>query len=393
MAAAAQSGEHKTLHIAMFPWLAFGHIIPFLELAKLIAQKGHKISFISTPRNIDRLPKLAHNNNNNNNNNNLINLVKIPFTTTLNLPENAEATIDLPFDQGDTYLKKAYDGLNKPLTSFLETHKPHWIIYDFAPYWLPQIAATLGISRCFFNILSARSTCFFSPSTEAMLNSFDPRTDLHDYTVAPPWVPFRTPVCFRLHEAKTFRSNAFRVDSVNVSDLARVGSVISGSDVIATRSSMELESDWVNLLRDLHRKPVVPVGLIPPSVEDSDFDAGEWFSIEKWLNEKKKQSVVYIAFGSEAMPSQDELTELAHGLELSELPEFSAMQVGVEIPRKEDDGTISRTSLADTLKMVMLEENGKILMENAGKMKKVVGDKQVNNKYIDDFVTYLQNHV
>ncbi|XP_027768848.1 LOW QUALITY PROTEIN: putative UDP-rhamnose:rhamnosyltransferase 1, partial [Solanum pennellii] len=48
----------KKLHIVMFPWLAFGHIIPFLELSKFIARKGHKISFISTPKNIDRLPKL-----------------------------------------------------------------------------------------------------------------------------------------------------------------------------------------------------------------------------------------------------------------------------------------------------------------------------------------------
>ncbi|KAK6775059.1 hypothetical protein RDI58_026060 [Solanum bulbocastanum] len=51
----------KKMHIAVFPWLAFGHMIPYLELSKLIAQKGHKISFISTPRNIDRLPILPPN--------------------------------------------------------------------------------------------------------------------------------------------------------------------------------------------------------------------------------------------------------------------------------------------------------------------------------------------
>ncbi|CAK9172431.1 unnamed protein product, partial [Ilex paraguariensis] len=44
------------LHVVMFPWLAFGHMISFLDLFKFIAQKGHKVSFISTPRNIKRLP-------------------------------------------------------------------------------------------------------------------------------------------------------------------------------------------------------------------------------------------------------------------------------------------------------------------------------------------------
>lgn len=57
MKSIANEVENK-LHIVMFPWLAFGHIIPYLKLSKLIAQKGHKISFISTSRNIDRLPKL-----------------------------------------------------------------------------------------------------------------------------------------------------------------------------------------------------------------------------------------------------------------------------------------------------------------------------------------------
>jgi hypothetical protein len=456
----AETGQ---LHVAMFPWVAFGHIIPFVELAKLIAQKGHKVSFISTPRNIDRLPKnLPHN---------LLTLVKIPFTVPL--PDNAEATIDLPFNVDDSSLKKAYDGLKDNLSSFMESQKPGWIIYDFAPYWLPEIAATLGIRRCFFNIVSARSICFLAPSTAAMLNAeLDPRIEPEHFTVSPTWVPFRSPVCFRLHEAKTFCSKFFSVESLGVSDGFRLGSVISGCDVLATRSSMELESDWVNLLGELHREPVLPVGLLPPSVVESDSDNREWIRIEKWLNERKTQSVVYIAFGSEATPSHDELTELAHGLELSELPfiwalreqhylklpegfeirtsvqglickgwapqvkilshdsvgsflthcgwssiiegllfgraiimlpifldqgltarEFAEKKVGVEIPRNEEDGTFNRSSVAEILKMVMTEEKGKALMENAGKMKKVIGDKEVNNKYIDHFVTYLQNHM
>ncbi|MFS8009991.1 putative soyasaponin III rhamnosyltransferase [Helianthus anomalus] len=52
----AATDDHKQLHVAMFPWLAFGHIIPFLELSKIIAQKGHKVSFLSTTRNIQLSP-------------------------------------------------------------------------------------------------------------------------------------------------------------------------------------------------------------------------------------------------------------------------------------------------------------------------------------------------
>ena len=105
---------NKKLHIAMFPWLAFGHIIPFLELSKLIAQKGHRISFISTPRNIERLPKIPPQVAP------LITLVKLPLPHVENLPENAEATMDVPYHI-IPYLKKAHDGLEQSLSHFLET--------------------------------------------------------------------------------------------------------------------------------------------------------------------------------------------------------------------------------------------------------------------------------
>jgi hypothetical protein len=44
--------------------------------------------------------------------------------------------------------------------------------------------------------------------------------------------------------------------------------------------------------------------------------------MKAWLDMQSKGSVVYVAFGSEAKPSQTELTEIAFGLEQSELPFF-----------------------------------------------------------------------
>jgi len=113
--------QNEKLHIVVFPWLAFGHMGPFFELAKLIAQKGHKISFVSTPRNIHRLPKVPENLQP------LVDLIELPLPRVDKLPENAEATVDIPHHL-IPHLKQAFDGLEQPLTMFLERCKPHWII-------------------------------------------------------------------------------------------------------------------------------------------------------------------------------------------------------------------------------------------------------------------------
>ncbi|CAA6675471.1 unnamed protein product [Spirodela intermedia] len=100
------------LHVVMLPWLALGHIIPFFELSKRIACKGHHVSFVSTPRNLLRLPRmpprLAP----------LINLVDLLLPQVDELPRDAEATIDLTSQELRPYLRKAYDELEGQLCRF-----------------------------------------------------------------------------------------------------------------------------------------------------------------------------------------------------------------------------------------------------------------------------------
>ena len=52
----AEARAADPLHIVVFPWLAFGHLLAFLELAKRLAARGHAVTFLSTPRNVARLP-------------------------------------------------------------------------------------------------------------------------------------------------------------------------------------------------------------------------------------------------------------------------------------------------------------------------------------------------
>ncbi|OIT22934.1 PREDICTED: putative UDP-rhamnose:rhamnosyltransferase 1 [Nicotiana attenuata] len=458
--------DTKKLHVVLFPWLAFGHLIPFFELAKQIERKGHNVSYVSTSRNINRLPKLSQKLNYS------IHFVNLSLPLTKDLPENAEATKDVPLDKVQ-YLKKAFDGLESELTQFLEDSVPDWIIYDFTPYWLPSIAGRLGISRAFFSTFNAWSSLFFGPAKDVIDGNIQ-RTKPEDFTVPPKWIPFPSNIAFRLYEINRFFGHG-QENVSGVSDWHRFGKSVSGCDVFLVRSSNELEREWLDLLPELHQKPIVPVGLLPPSVQNTEGDKSDaWGFINNWLAMQREKSVVYVALGTEATPSQEELTELAHGLELSGLPFFWALRkqhdylllklpegfeertnnrgivwtnwapqlrilehdsvggflthcgwgsiieglqfgkplvmlpflgdqalnargleekmVGLEIPRNETDGSLTRNSVAESLKLVMNDEKGKIYWEKANEMRKIFGNRDLCDNYIDDLIEYLHKN-
>ncbi|KAF5463136.1 hypothetical protein F2P56_019075 [Juglans regia] len=472
----------KQLHIAMFPWLAFGHLLPFLELAKLIARrKGHHISFISTPRNIERLPKIPPNVAP------FITLVKLPLPHVDNMPENAESTMDVP-EHVMPYLMKAHDGLQEPLSRFLETSSPDWIIHDFSPYWLPPIAARLGISQAFFSVSNSSSLCFAGPPPKLPLstssettNEPDPstRTELKHFLVPPKWVPFPTKITYRRYEVKKmFDINAGKNDSGATDLFFRFMTMYSATDVLAVRSCMEVEAEWLNLLGELHHLPVAPLGLLPPSPqEDNDSKDSTRDTISDWLDKKEKGSVIYVSLGSEVRPSQENFNELALGLEQSRLPFFWAIrnlsvdgngdsielpagfeertkgrgivwsgwapqskilghesvggivthcgwssviealqlgralimlpfiadqglnarlleekQIGVEIPRNEEDGSFTRDSVAQTLRLAMKDAKGQIFRDKAKEMATIIGNMELQHRYVDKFVELLENH-
>ncbi|PIN20756.1 UDP-glucuronosyl and UDP-glucosyl transferase [Handroanthus impetiginosus] len=460
--------DRKSLHIVMFPWLAFGHIIPFVDFSKLIAQKGHRISFVSTPRNIDRLPKLPPHLASS------IDLVKIPLPKIAELPENAEATMDIHGGQMD-HLKKAFDGLESGLTRFLENTRPDWILYDFAPHWLPDVAARLGISRAFFMIINAWFLAFFGPA-EAMISGSDDRTKPEDFMVPPKWVNFETKVAYRRFDAGWFLRASQKNDS-GFSDFYRQGKVVVGSEAILIRHCYEFEPNWLTLLEELNHRPVVPTGLMPPKVQKDEDRDEIWVPIRNWLDTQNKGSVIYVALGREVTISQDQLNELAHGLELSGVPFFWVLrkpsistesnlmelpdgfeervsgrgivwkswapqlkilshesvggflthcgwssiieglmfghllitlpfvvdqglnsrvvaekQLGIEIPRNEEDGSYTRKSVADSIKLAMFEDDGKKFKEKAKEMSKIFGNTELHSQYINKSIEFLENH-
>ncbi|XVE60617.1 hypothetical protein DITRI_Ditri05aG0142400 [Diplodiscus trichospermus] len=303
----------KVLHIVMFPWLAMGHFIPFFRLSKLLALKGHKISFISTPRNLSKLPIIPSNLSSQ------ITLVSFPLPSVPNLPSLAESSMDITYNQQQP-LKQAFDLLQPLLTSFLQSSKPDWVIYDYASHWLPSVAAQLGISRAFFGVFTAACLSFTGPPSVLINGGYDARSTAEDFTKVPKWVPFESNLAYRLHEVTKYFERTDE-DKFGPPDTVRFGLAIQESDVVVVRSSDQFESEWFKLLGQLYKKPVIPVGFLPPIQEEDEIQNGkEWLGIKEWLDKQKVNSVVYVALGTEVHLTKEKLAELAIGLEKSGLP-------------------------------------------------------------------------
>ncbi|KAG6742844.1 hypothetical protein POTOM_053785 [Populus tomentosa] len=107
----------------MLPFLAHGHLIPFLALARQIHQAtGFKISIASTPLNIQYLSS-TFNSSSDEPENDHIHLLELPFCSTDNdLPPNTENSENL-----------SLDSIGKLLSASLSLRKPfHSLVSDIA---------------------------------------------------------------------------------------------------------------------------------------------------------------------------------------------------------------------------------------------------------------------
>ncbi|XP_062209463.1 putative UDP-rhamnose:rhamnosyltransferase 1 [Phragmites australis] len=300
------------LNVVLFPWLAFGHMIPFLELAKRLAARGHAVTFLSTPRNVARLPPVPTHLSSR------IRLVALPAPRVEGLPEGAESTADVPPEKNEL-IKKAVDALAVPFAAFLADattggSKPDWIVNDFCHHWLPAIADEHKVPCAMFVIVQATMMAFLGPR---WANDVHPRTTLEDFTVPPNWCPFPPAIAYRRHEA-AWTAGAFQPNASEVSDVDRLWQIIERSRLTIYRSCDEVEPGVFALLTDLFQKPAIPAGvLLQPKLDDGDGDSSSCSEVLRWLDNQPPKSVIYVALGSEAPLTANNLHELALGLELA----------------------------------------------------------------------------
>ncbi|KAL7080968.1 hypothetical protein ACP275_14G011200 [Erythranthe tilingii] len=273
----------------MFPWLAHGHIFPYLELARrILKKKNFHIYLCSTAVNFNSINSFIEKNSLQNS----IETVEIHLHS--DLPPHYHTTKNLPTNLNFTLIK-AFQTTKSSFSDIVNTLKPDLVIYDIFQPW------AAGIPAVHFAALGAAKMMFFHRQATGC-------SDCDHF-------PFPA-IYIRPHEKKRMdgvfdfmRTHVFDDDG----DVFFVNYKLS-SEVVLLKTGRALEGKYIDYVSTACGRKLLPVG---PLVTDVCENAEESNSdVMKWLSKKENHSTVYISFGSECFLSEEEINEIAKGLEL-----------------------------------------------------------------------------
>lgn len=298
--------EGKSYRVLMFPWLAHGHILPFFELARRLCGECKDMVFYicSTPINLQPVRNLLHlapsqgDRDDDGNDRSRIELVELHLPSLPDLPPHLHTTKYLPPDLMPS-LKRAFDLSEPSFSGLLDTIQPDLLIYDFLQPWACLAAQRRGIPGFIFMTSGAAQTSFFC----------------HYSYFAEEEFPFSA-----ISLGTESRRYAEMLDkSANgMSDRDRLlNSFKLSSNFIAIKTFRDIESKYIEYLSFLTGKEVIPVGPLVPDNSDHLVDSEQLKRVMEWLGKKGRRSVVFVSFGTEYFLSEQEMEQMACGLEHS----------------------------------------------------------------------------
>ncbi|KAI8030908.1 Beta-D-glucosyl crocetin beta-1,6-glucosyltransferase [Camellia lanceoleosa] len=255
------SKQSKT-NVLMLPWLAQGHITPFLELAKKLTHKNFHIYFCSTPINLKSIKTRITDKYSLS-----IELVEIHLPSLPELPPHHHTTNGLPLHLNST-LQEAFEMASPNFSNILKTLSPDLVIYDYLPSWARPIASS-------YNIPAVQLM-----TTGAMVVSFGQHMFHH------PGVEFPFPAIHlqEFHE-KLFRQIVMDVaKTTKERQVAPVNNDQPPCDIMLFNTFRELEGKYIDHLSATGNQRVVPVGPLVQGIVD---DENEHSEIIQWLNNKE----------------------------------------------------------------------------------------------------------
>lgn len=307
--------ETQKESVILYPFMAQGHLLPFLALALQLERKGFSIIFINTPLIIKKLklsiPETSS-----------IQFLEIPFDFSEHgLPPDAEDTDNLPYNLVMKVLEISplfeipFRKLLEDLVNEERGLKPLCIIADFLFGWTADVARDLGIFHAIFSGAGGFGLgCYYS----MWLNLPQRHNDKGEFKL--PDFP---------------EAGKFHVTQLSPSLL-----IADGSDPYSIFQQKWLPA-WANAdgflfntVEDLdkiglvyfRRKLGIPVWAVGPvflPVDEKAKADKQQRGISpqeciEWLDTKPINSVLYISFGLQTTISASQMMQLARALDTGE---------------------------------------------------------------------------
>ncbi|XP_061367891.1 scopoletin glucosyltransferase-like [Gastrolobium bilobum] len=310
------SDESHNLHIFFFPFLADGHIIPTIDMAKLFAAKGVKATIITTPLNAPFISKVIGKSKTVSNG---IHIQTIEFPCAeAGLPKGCENFDSLPSSDLLHSFYVATRLLQEPLEQLLLQQHPNCVVADMFFPWATDSAAKFGIPRLVFH-----GTSFFSLCAMASMRLYEPynnvSSDSESFVL--PNLPgeikmTRMQVLPLAKKPGSTTGFPRLLEEAQESDFRCYGVVVN--------SFYELEEVYADHYRKVFGRKAWHIGPLSLCNRDTEEKAhrGKELSIDaheclQWLDMKKPNSVVYVCFGSVVKFPDSQLRDIATGLEAS----------------------------------------------------------------------------
>ncbi|KAL3829386.1 hypothetical protein ACJIZ3_018188 [Penstemon smallii] len=286
--------EEGNFNILMFPWLAHGHISPFLELAKILSKRTFNIYLCSTAVNLDSIKISLQKDST------VINLVPLKIPEMPQLPPLLHTTKNLPTHLLPV-LFEAFQNSSSNFSDIINSLKPDLLIYDFFQPWAPKLALSQGIPCVYFATSGATTYAFFHHFHTNGISS-----------------TFPYPEIYLLDYEKVIRARILENIKPDGNDFAS-GNFKMSSDIVLVKSCKGIEGKYIDYLSILCNKKILPTGPLISNADDEEEEENS--EIVQWLNGKNKYSTVYISFGSENFLSNEQIEEVAKGSKARKMSE------------------------------------------------------------------------
>ncbi|KAC9612056.1 hypothetical protein R6Q59_025741 [Mikania micrantha] len=323
-----------TKHIVMLPFMAQGHLIPFIELAHKILNHNptFTITIANTPLNINYLRSAIANHPSPPSQ---LHLKPLPFTSSdHHLPPNCENTDGLSLSQV-IKLFHASAALETPFRRFIsdvvsgEGIPPVCIISDIFMGWANRVAQSFGIVNYSFTTGGAYGTAAYCLIWMHLPHRNLANGGTHNEFPVP---GFPESCRFTISQLHQYLQAADGEDEWSRFFQPQISFSLQSNGWLCNTVE-EIETLGLEVLRNYIKLPVWCIGpLLPLKMLKNNLGpgiisprSGKRPGIQpeeciEWLDSHPTRSVIYISFGSQNTISETQMMELAKGLEESKKP-------------------------------------------------------------------------